>query len=78
MIESSNVFKDEYRLGRVCKVHPDGAGLVRTVTVEYKKKDSREGALQYKSKKLEREKMAVQRLSPLVTMDEQSESQVSS
>ena len=78
MIESSNVFKDEYRLGRVCEVHPDGAGLVRTVTVEYRKKDSREGVLQYKSKKLEREKMAVQRLSPLVTMDEQSESQVSS
>ena len=74
MIESSNVFKDEYRLGRVCKVHPDGAGLVRTVTVEYRKKDAREGA----SKKLEQEKMAVQRLSPLVTMDEQSESQVSS
>ena len=51
---------------------------MRTVTVEYRKKDSREGVLQYKSKKLEREKMAVQRLSPLVTMDEQSESQVSS
>ena len=72
MIDSSNVMKDEYRVGRVEDVHPDSAGLVRTVTVVYRKKDARENPAEYRSRKLVREKMAVQRLRPLVPSDEQN------
>ena len=78
MIESSKLMKDEYRIGNIVEVHPDSAGLVRTVTVAYRRKDAREDSKDYKSKVLIREKIAVQRLSPLVPLEEQVSTEDSS
>ena len=72
MIEYPNVIKDDYRVGKVVKVHPDSSKLVRTVTVAYRKRDAREDSMVYKSKPLTEEKMAVQRLSLLVPVEEQN------
>ena len=63
--------KDDYRMVRVTKVHPDKKGLVRTVTVAYRKRDSREGSDVYWKKPLTEEIVHVQRLSVLVSADEQ-------
>ena len=53
--------KDSYRMAHVVKTHPDEAGLVRRVTLEARPRGGPLG-LPYKSKKLEKFKMAVQRL----------------
>ena len=71
MIEYANPLKDEYRIGRVTAVHPDKSGLVRSVTVAYRKRDIRESSIDYKSKPLVKEIMAVQRLSLLVSASQQ-------
>ena len=71
MIEYANPLKDEYRIGRVVAVHPDKSGLVRSVTVAYRRRDIREDSLEYKSKSLVEEIMAIQRLSLLVSSSEQ-------
>ena len=65
MLYPGNI-KCDYRLAKVTDVHPDPKGLVRTVTVSYRKRDSREDAKAYKSKPLVNEKVSVQRLSLLV------------
>ena len=52
MIEYSNAIKDDYRVGRIVKTHPDQSGKVRTVTVEYRKRDVREDARSFRSKPL--------------------------
>ena len=36
--------KDDYRMVRVVKVHPDKKGLVRSVTIAYRKRDRRESS----------------------------------
>ena len=59
-------FKNDYRLAKVLKTHPDKRGLVRTVTVGFRRKDAREKGNVYKSKPLVEEQVAVQRLSLLV------------
>ena len=48
------------------ETHADKKGLVRTVCVCYRRRDSREDPLVYKSKPLVEEKVSVQRLSLLV------------
>ena len=48
------------------ETYPDEKGLVRTVCVCYRRRDSREDPLVYKSKPLVEEKVSVQRLSLLV------------
>ena len=48
------------------ETYPDKKGLVRTVSVSYRRRDSREDPLVYKSKPLVEEKVSVQRLSLLV------------
>ena len=53
--------KDDYILARVTQVHPDGKGLVRRVTVKFRRKNSRESREVCKSKMME-EVVAVQRL----------------
>ena len=58
--------KNDYRLARVLKTHPDRSGLVRTVIVGYRRKNSREKTDVYKSKPLVEEQVSVQRLSLLV------------
>ena len=72
LIEFANPVKDEYRVGRILKTHPDTSGLVRTVTVVYRKKDIRDTVEQYRSKPLIQEDMAVQRLCLLVPISEQT------
>ena len=63
--------KDDYRMVKVVKTHPDKKNLVRTVTVAFRKKDKREPAEVYWKKPLVEEKVAVQRLSILVSAKEQ-------
>ena len=53
--------KDEYRLAMVVEVFPDAKGLVRTVRVRYRRKNTREARETCRSKCIE-EKVAVQRL----------------
>ena len=53
------------------KTHPDKNGLVRTVTVSYRRRDRREKPTDYKKKPLVEENVAVQRLSVLLSAKEQ-------
>ena len=52
----------QYKLVRVVEVHPDANGLVRTVTILYRKRDKREKKREYNAKHMVREKVGVQRL----------------
>ena len=52
----------EYRYGRVSATKPDEKGIVRTVEVSMRPRDSREPVLPYKSKKLIQVELPVQRL----------------
>jgi len=56
------VGKADYRICKVQEVEIDNKGLVRTVTVGMRPRDSREKSLPYKSKKLKALRLAVQRL----------------
>ena len=62
--------KDDYCLAEVTEVHPDDDGLVRKVTVSYRKKNPRESAGIYKSKPLLCEQAAIHRLHRLDLADE--------
>ena len=42
MIQYPGHFKDDYTLAKVSEVHADDEGLVRVVTVKYRKKNPRE------------------------------------
>ena len=63
-------FKDDYCLARVSEVHPDDEGLVRVVTVQFRKKNPRESKSVYRAKPLLSEKVAVHRLHRLDLADE--------
>ena len=52
----------EYRYGRVVATRPDDKGLVRSVTVAMRPRDSRDPVLPYKSKKMTEVELPVQRL----------------
>ena len=65
--------KDDYRLAMVEEIHPDAKGLVRTVTVKFKRKNKKEPKLVCKYGNLIKEKVAVQRLHFLVSTNERSE-----
>ena len=67
----SGNLKDDYRLVRIVKTHPDKNGLVRTVTVSYRRRDRREKPADYKKKPLVEENVAVQRLSVLLSAKDQ-------
>ena len=54
-------------------IHPDIKGLVRTVTVKFRRKNKKESKLVCKSGNLIKEKVAIQRLHFLVSGDEESE-----
>ena len=56
------VGKSDYRICKVVEVEEDAKGLVRTVTIAMRPRDSREKSLPYKSKKLKNLRLAVQRL----------------
>ena len=57
------------------KVYPDKKGLVRTVRVAYRKCDVREAKEEFKVKPLVEEDVAVQRLSVLLPVEKQAESE---
>ena len=65
--------KEDYRMVKVVKIHPDKKNLVRTVTIAYRRRDKREPAGVYWKKPLVEEKVSVQRLSILVSAKEQFE-----
>ena len=69
MIYEGNM-KDDYRLAKVVEVHPDVNGIVRTVTVGYRRKNKKEKGECFQSRPLTMETVAVQRLSLLVPADE--------
>ena len=54
--------KNDYCLARVKHVQPESRGLVRTVTVCYRRRDSGESVSSYMSKPLVCEEVSVQRL----------------
>ena len=64
--------KPEYKLARVLAVHPDSHGLVRTVTVGYRRSGAKEKSLPYVVKQLEQMKIGVQRLAVVCPIEEQS------
>ena len=70
MLRYHKQFKDDYCLAKVTEVHPDEDGLVRKVTVSYRKKNPRESPLIYKSKPLISEQVAIHRLHRLDLADE--------
>ena len=70
MLRYNKQFKDDYCLAKVSEVHPDEDGLVRKVTVSYRKKNPRESAQTFKSKPLIIEQVAIHRLHRLDLADE--------
>ena len=68
-----SVTKGDYRLARVSKVHPDVHGRVRTVTVVFRKRDTREKLLPYVGKPMEHMTIGVQRLAVIFPAEEQVE-----
>ena len=70
MIKFPRLKAAEYKLGRVVKVHPDRKGLVRSVTVNHRVYDAREGD-QVCKPRLKREIRGVQRLVCLLPTEEQ-------
>ena len=70
MIKFPRLKVAEYKLGRVVKVHPDRKGLVRSVTVNHRVNDAREGN-QVCKPRLKQEIMGVQRLVCLLPAEEQ-------
>ena len=71
MVRYQNQFKDDYCLAKVIKADPGEDGLVRKVTVTYRKKNPRESPRVYKSKPLVTEIMAIHRLHRLDLLDEE-------
>ena len=70
MLKYPGQFKDDYTIAKVTDVHPGEDGLVRQVTVSYKKRNSRESPHVYKSKPLLSERVAIHRLHKLHLVDE--------
>ena len=56
---------DDYRLAKVSKIFPDSRDIVRSVEIQYRKKDKREKLEDYRSKPLVSEVVGVQRLALL-------------
>ena len=65
------VGKGEYKLGRVTKVHPDCNGIVKTITVGFRRTDSREKVLPYIPKVLDEVTVGVQRVCVICPVEEQ-------
>jgi hypothetical protein len=73
MMQYPGHFKDDYTLARISEVHPAPDGLVRVVTVQYRKKNPRESRTVCNSKSLITEKVAIHRLHRLDLADEAHE-----
>ena len=70
MLRYAKQFKDDYCLAKVSQIHPDDDGLVRKVTVNYRKRNPRDPADVYRSKPLISEQVAIHRLHRLELADE--------
>ena len=70
MLKYPGQFKDDYCIAKVTEVHPSEDGLVRQVSISYRKKNSRESPTVCKSKPLITEKVAIHRLHRLQLADE--------
>ena len=70
MMHYDGNLNDDYRLARVVDVFKDKRGLVRTVRVNFRKKDKREPVETYWKKPLSEEIVAIQRLSLLQASEE--------
>ena len=70
MLRYPKQFKDDYCLAKVSQIHPDSDGLVRKVTISYRKKNPREPAEVYRSRPLISEQVAIHRLHRLELADE--------
>ena len=70
MLRYAKHFKDDYCLAKVTDVHKDPDGLVRQVTVSYRKKNPRESVEVYQSKPLISEQVAIHRLHKLNLVDD--------
>ena len=70
MLKYPGQFKDAYCIAKVTEVYPSENGLVRQVSVSYRKKNSRESPTVCKSKPLITEKVAIHRLHRLQLADE--------
>ena len=71
MLRYPGHFKDGYCIAKVSDVHPGDDGLVRQVTVSYRKKNSRESPSVFRSKPLISERVALHRLHRLHLADEE-------
>ena len=71
MLHYEGNIKSDYRLAKVLEVHPDSRGLVRTVTIGYRRRNKKEKAEVYQKKPLVQEQVALQRLCLLVPKDEE-------
>ena len=69
-------FRDDYCLAKITEAKADDDGLIRKVTVSYRKKNPRESAEVYSSKPLISEEVAVHRLQRLDIIDGHDETQV--
>ena len=70
MLRYNKQFKDDYCLAKVTQVHPNEDGLVRKVTVSYRKRNPKESKEVYLSKPLISEQVAIHRLHRLGIADE--------
>ena len=72
VLYDKKIGKGDYRLGRVIQVHPDSHGVVRTVTVGMRGKESGL-SLPYVPRKLQEHKLGVQRIAVICPIEEQQE-----
>ena len=62
MLRYPGQVKDDYCLAKVVEVHPGDDGLVRQVTITYRKKNKRESPSVCNSKNMITERVAIHRL----------------
>ena len=72
MLRYPKHFKDDYCLAKVTDVHPDEDGLIRKVSISYRRRNPKESADVYRSKPLITEEVAIHRLYKLDVADENS------
>ena len=72
MLVYSGNMVDDYRLAKVTRVFPDERKIVRTVEIQYRRKNRLEDINTYKSRPLITEEVGVQRLCLLQAVDEEN------
>ena len=75
VLYDSKMVAGDYRLARIVEVHPDPHGVIRTVTVAYQPRDSRERVSKkppyLKNKELVHLRLGVQRICVIQPVEEQ-------